>query len=264
MNNLSSYYQNYSFKNIFSLFWKSITENNSSKKISLANRAKDYSKLFSNKDKLPLHAKLNDLISKSQMEWKSHDYGEGYFYQGLKSIGITGLRDSDARFESFNLQELIYKKELLEIGCNSGFLTTLMAPYAEKVTAFDINPFIVEMGIAVASSKGITNIDFQVTSFEKFVKTQTFDTILSFANHSTFDGNTVNNSDEFFLNCKNMLRPNGLLIFESHHPQYEDEQALEKTVNVMKKYFSIKARQIIKYGTFFDSGRTLILGEPLK
>ena len=53
---------------------------------------------------------------------------------------------------------------------------------------------------------------------------------MSLANHSTFDSG-IKNSDKYFLKILDLIEKNGILILESHHPDYEN---LEKFTNVFE------------------------------
>ncbi|MDP6124510.1 MAG: hypothetical protein QGH20_01995, partial [Candidatus Latescibacteria bacterium] len=55
------------------------------------------------------------------------------------ALGITGLRDTKGRVDSMELADHVKAKRVLEIGCNSGFLSLSVA--AAKTDGFDLNPF---------------------------------------------------------------------------------------------------------------------------
>jgi hypothetical protein len=58
-----------------------------------------------------------------------------------------------------------------------------------------------------------------------------------------------------------LLKSDGLLIFESHHPEYEAER-LEGVISVIQSRFEILNREILHYGTRMDQGRTFITARP--
>ena len=51
--------------------------------------------------------------------WASYDDGEGYFYQSLDLIGVTGFRDTKASVDAMGLKEFLKDKEILKIGYNT-------------------------------------------------------------------------------------------------------------------------------------------------
>lgn len=115
---------------------------NKVQRLSLLNRQRDYRWLLDHPGLLPLHRRLNEHLLHGATEWPSYDYGEGYFYQSMSSIGVSGLRDSQSRIDALDLPRYVQGRRVLEIGCNTGFLTLLLAQHATSVTAFDISPRI--------------------------------------------------------------------------------------------------------------------------
>ena len=100
------------YKNISALFplslsWAALTERSSLRKLALMNRQKDYAALTQTPKLLELHYKINRHLLKAADEWPHYDYGEGYFYQGLDSIGVRGFRDTRARMNVMNLSDAV-------------------------------------------------------------------------------------------------------------------------------------------------------------
>lgn len=227
------------------------------RKLSLANRQRDYARLQTQPQLLPLHLQLNRTLLEAGAKWSSYDYGEGYFYQGLEEIGISGLRNTSDRVSHMNLLKRLQGLSVLEIGCNSGFLSVSIARVARRVVAFDLNPHLVEMGTAAARHLGLDNLDFRIGAFEELATDETFDVVLSFANHSTYDGNTHQDVERFFQRCRDLTKPGGLLLFESHPPAYEGA-GLEHVLEVIASQFDIEERRVLEYGSFLDTGRTFV------
>lgn len=228
------------------------------RKQALLNRLKDYQKISLNDKLLKLHKLLNEILLESEINWKSYDYGEGYFYQGLNSICVTGFRDTDERVQMMDLKNVLKGKSVLEIGCNTGFLNVLIADVAKSIVAFDINPYCVEIGKVTAKHFGYDNIDFFTSTFEDYDREDKFDVVLSFANHSTYDKNTKHTLKEFFDKCNALLSPGGMLLFESQPPEHEGE-GLKEVVSLIGEIFEIKEQKILQYGKFLDRNRTYIV-----
>jgi SAM-dependent methyltransferase len=122
-----------------------------------------------------------------------------------------------------------------------------ISTYCTCITAFDPAEHLVEIG--------------QITSnYLNFESTEKFDVILSFANHSTYDGNTEYTIKSYLEKIRNFLEPGGLLLFESHAPLYEGEGLL-KVCNLISEKFVIKSNKIIKTGSFLDKDRTFLVCE---
>ena len=227
------------------------------RRVSLLNRRNDYERLADNRSLLDLHLAMNRQLLAADREWNSYDYGEGYFYQGLDLIQVRGLRDTRGRVDAMQLRERLKGKIVLEIGCNTGFLSLSFADVAKHVIGFDVNPYLLNIGSAVAQFLGLTNVSFQDSAFEDFSPDDQFDFVLSFANHSTYDGNTRQSIEDYFDRCRSLVAPGGQLLFESHPPQHEGA-GLEKVCTIVEKHFEVEERTVLNYGTFLDRGRTFI------
>ena len=222
------------------------------------NKYRDYTSSKADPRRLEFHKSLYRQLREGHVSWDSYDYGEGYYYQGLKALGITGFRDTDARIDAMDLKQLVSGKSVLEIGCNTGFLSLGIAGSASKVTGFDINPYLIEIARQSADYLGIDNVDFSTVSFEDFSPDAPYDCVISFANHSTYDGNTKQSLTDYFKKCSGLLNNGGLFLFESHPPSIEKD-SFHKTVELIEEYFSISSIEKPEYGNHMDSQRAFIV-----
>jgi cyclopropane fatty-acyl-phospholipid synthase-like methyltransferase len=222
------------------------------------NKYNNYKSAKSDVQLLQLQQKLYQHLISARSGWDSYDYGEGYYYQGLRALGITGFRDTDARISEMDLTALVAGKSVLEIGSNTGFLSLGIASSALKMIGIDINPYLIKISQDAAAYLNIKNVEFLVTSFEDFSPESPFECVISFANHSTYDGNTKQSLDDYFSKCANLLTENGLFLFESHPPVIEKEN-FHKTINMIGQYFSISSVTELKYGNHLDANRTFIV-----
>jgi len=85
--------------------------------------------------------------------------------------------------------------------------------------------------------------------------------VASFANHSTFDGNTKHILEEYFDKCRRLLESDGIFLFESHAQVYEGD-ALDSVVRLIEERISIVERIVLNTGKRFDDGRTLLVANP--
>ncbi len=226
---------------------------------SLQNRQHDYTALTSHPERRALHAELNRHLARQAEEWPSYDYGEGWFYQSSDELGITGLRDTTGRVKAFRLKRFVEGRSVLEIGCNTGFLSLAIAPAASRVVAFELNPHLIAMAEAGQRFLGIDNVEFSVAAFEDFPDDEQFDDVLSFANHHTYDGNTRQSLEEYFARCHAFTKPGGRLIFESHPPALEGS-GFAHTTALIERYYEIERSEVHDYGTFLDKGRRYLIG----
>jgi SAM-dependent methyltransferase len=226
---------------------------------SIRNRQKDYGALSKRADLLVIHRELNRHLAQQTQEWDSYDYGEGYFYQSCDDLGITGLRDTTGRVEAFDLRNRVAGRRVLEIGCNTGFLSLAIAPAADRVVAFELNPHLIAIAGVAARFLKIDNVEFSVAAFEEYETEERFDDVLSFANHHTYDGNTRQSLTEYFARCHAVTAPGGRLIFESHPPELEGAD-FDKTVEIMDRFYDLEPAVVHEYGTFLDANRRFIVG----
>jgi SAM-dependent methyltransferase len=225
---------------------------------SIQNRQQDYAGLADRADLLALHREMNRQLGLQTEHWDSYDYGEGYYYQSSDELGVTGLRDTTGRVKAFGLEELVSGRSVLEIGCNTGFLSIAIAPSARRVVAFELNPYLIEIGKLGANFLRVRNVEFSVAAFEDFGGDDTFDDVLSFANHHTYDGNTRQPLAEYFERCHALTRPGGRLVFESHPPEIEGAHFAE-TVRIIERLYDIEYNVVHDYGTFLDRNRRFIV-----
>ena len=52
----------------------------------------------------------------------NQDFGRGEFYQSLEELGVIGQRPTKLRIEKYQLDEIVSEKNVLDIGCNCGFM----------------------------------------------------------------------------------------------------------------------------------------------
>ncbi len=228
-------------------------------KLGLLNRRNDYLRLAGKPTLFTLHSQLNALLAEAQQAWGSYDYGEGYFYQSFSRVGVSGLRQTEARIESMELKRHLKGQRILEIGCNSGFISLALAEVIASSQAFDINPHLIQIADTVRKHLEISNVSFSTSAFETFAGTGPYDAVLSFANHATYDGNTHQNLKAFFERCHTLLKPGGLLLFESHPPELENARALEEVKKIMTESFKIESEKMLSTGSYADRRRTFIV-----
>lgn len=252
------YYKSYSALAPLRFFWDGIWQSSRLRKLSLRNRQTDYLAIAQRPELLELHWEMNQVLLESEETWDAYDYGEGYFYQSLDEIHVTGLRDTRARVAEMGLRELVDGRSILEIGCNTAFVSLSISDVVPRLVGFDLNPHLVRIGELAAQFRGCTNLELKATSFEDFESEERFGAVLSFANHKTYDGNTKISIEGFFDKCHTLLEPGGLLLFESHPPELEGD-GLEGVCQVIAERFQIVERRILLEGGFLDRDRTFVV-----
>ena len=79
------------------------------------------------------------------------------------------------------------------------------------------------------------------------------------ANHSTYDGNTKQGIDDYFKKISSILERDGEIIFESHPPQIEPKDKLQKTISTIEKYFIIQEMPNVQMPGFLDKNRLYLI-----
>jgi cyclopropane fatty-acyl-phospholipid synthase-like methyltransferase len=128
----------------------------------------------------------------------------------------------------------------------------------------DNNKYLIKICSVICKYLNLKNVSFEMTSFENFNPRSKFDIVLSLANHKTFDGNTKQSIYSYFEKINSFLNPDGLLIFESHPPQIENEEQLENVIKSLKIFFDIKESPKIEMKGFLDKNRTYFICSPKK
>ena len=92
-----------------------------------------------------------------------------------------GRWNRNNHFSNYLLENLPANcRNVLEIGCGTGELSRAMAPRAERVTAIDLSPKMIEIAEKLSASYG--NIDFQIADvLETDYPPEHFDAIVSVA-----------------------------------------------------------------------------------
>lgn len=256
----AGYYESYRPLAPLQLLLRALTTRGYWRRTALLNRMSDYRRLKGRPELFRLHGQLEHHRWSLEEEWKGYDYGEGYYYQGSRVLGITGFRDTEARVECYGLLDRVKGKTVLDIGCNSGFLAHAIAPAAESVVGIEINSHLVDISRTVCRYSGYPNCRFHASSFEKWLPgNETFDVVMSLANHSTFDGNTAITVSEYLQKCVGLLNADGRLLFESHAPAYETEDRWNKVLAELEERFEIEDRTVMTKGNHMDRGRRFLV-----
>ncbi len=250
------------FLNLFKSYFYIFFGKSNLVRLALRMRLKDKRRLKSNDYNLKnLHESLEVIRNKSLEEYPHYDYGAGYNYQSLEELNLCGFRSTEKRISALKLNERLMGKRVLDIGSNMGSILFSVRDSIKSGLGIEINKFLVEQSEIISSYlKCSEKLDFLSISFENLNNYQDpFDIILSLANHSTFDGNTKQSLDSYFRKINELLVDGGELIFESHPPEIEPPDSLEKTSEVIKKYFSVTKIDVQGLNGFLDKNRSYFI-----
>lgn len=189
-----------------------------------------------------LHKKLRKHLEEQSRNWKSFVYAQTKgFYQGFNEINLDGCRTTEKRFEIYKIEKYLSReKTVLDIGSNCGFFSLYVSRYVNHVDGVEINPSLISIANDTKEYLGIQNTTFHHSSFEDFKTEKKFDVVFSLANDSTIDRNTKFSFIEYIQKIINLLKKNGLLIFES-----QAEDVLDKQIKFFPKLQTLKEKFII-------------------
>jgi ubiquinone/menaquinone biosynthesis C-methylase UbiE len=118
-------------------------------------------------------------------------------------------------------------RQILEVGCGSGILTTWLVEHGASVTAFDVS----DQMITLARNALGTKASFRVADLGRplsFATDQSFDLVVaSLVLHYVEDWQPV------FREFHRVLVPDGVVVFSTHHPTMDWEHSPDD-------YFAIK------------------------
>ena len=184
---------------------------------------------------------------------KEERYTQGYFYQGLEEIGITGAKPTGFRFSQYEVDNLLRNSDILDIGSNAGFVACYCAlKGAASITAVELNPYLNRIANDTAKFFKLKNVKVIESDFSRFFTDHKFDIILSLSNHHTIDGKFFLPFDQYIEKISNLLKPDGYLLFESHNVfaagtgGVGDDGDMELKIQIMNRFFEIKRFRMVK------------------
>lgn len=147
-------------------------------------------------------------------------------YQGFDELGLIGKRPVESRFATYGVKEWVRPDmEVLEIGCNNGFLSLLTSRHVAHVTAFDADPSYISIGKLVQQHLGISNCHLSASTFGSFSFTKKYDAVFACAVHGWLNIPF----QDFVTVVLASLKPCGIFLFETHeldcHPEAAEHRA---------------------------------------
>lgn len=198
-----------------------------------------------------LRKQLMGHIADQKANWDGA-YVQGYFYQGLEEIGISGAKPTKFRFDQYEVDDILQNTDVLDIGSNTGFVAIHCARLAKSVIGIELNPYLNRIARDVSEYLKIDNTDFLDLDFGEFNSDEKFDVVLSLSNHHTIDSNLDLGFEKHVSRIWDLLRPNGVMLFESHNVFARglggpgDDGDMDKKIKTMSKYFRIERYKMVK------------------
>lgn len=172
-------------------------------------------------------------------------------YQGSTGLGVLGKRPAEKRFEIYELQRYVgHESSVLEIGCNVGFFTLVVAGNAGVVTAFDVEPAYIKIARLAQTFSGINNCRFSIDSVTTFRPDRQYDVVVSTATHG-WSGMPFS---DYVRMIDKSTKPGGIILFESHEIDAEKDWP-DKKVMLSEKF------ELIDSGLIDDVDKTMYASE---
>jgi len=208
-----------------------------------------------------LHANIRRHLHEASETWPGYDYGHGYLYQSSPTLALSGRRNTRTRLQALSIAQYVRGATVLDIGCNSGFISLEIAREAKEVLGFDVNPFLIAVAEDSARYLGLTNTKFLVSSFAEFSTDNRYDAVLSLSNHFTYDGDMYPTIEGYLARCRGWLKPGGTFIFESHTPKFEARHGtIDELRQTLNRHFVQVFTEMSSTGTALDRHRMLYVG----
>lgn len=163
------------------------------------------------------------------------DFGTIEFYQSLERIGLPGTRPTLYRIIKYGLEKILSKEqEVLDIGCNSGFLDLTVATLVKSVEGIEYDNVLVQIAKEVKEYLGVNNISFVNDDFNMWyanrITEKKYDVIFSFAIHHWLKLAPI----DYAQRLNSLLKDNGYICLESHDLVCSRDKEYDALLEIMK------------------------------
>ena len=168
-------------------------------------------------------------------------------YQSFEKLGFSSGRSTEARIALYRLRDILKKdSEVLDIGCNTGFLDLQIAPYAKSVLGIDYDESLIKIASKTKDYLAIDNVTFRQCNFLSEPPRGAYDVVLLCAVYYFFLSKMTPEALAAYI--LQLLKPTGYLVFESSDMKTGDA----KRYNAVKKLFMSRGLQICWEGAYFS------------
>lgn len=173
-------------------------------------------------------------------------FGRGEFYQSFEPLGISGQRPTSERYSIYRLDKHLHPDyKVLDIGCNCGFFTLLIAGKVKYVMGVEINRTLMDIAQILQVYLDQRNVSFKHGSFNRIKLDEKFDFICSFAVHHWLGVNM----QSYGARLRNLLNSDGKVLLESQNINQQDVDWKDKLIKFRQAGF-----KEIDSGELIDDG----------
>ena len=190
------------------------------------------------------YEKLKSIYNK-----KEQFFGNGNFYQNFPTLDLPGTRDCLLRMKEYRCEEFIHENDiLLDIGCNTGFLSMEISKLCKFVDAYDNEPELIETARAAQEIASIQNCNFFLQNFNYLEITENkYDAVLCLA---IFEWLIKEVGIENFVDqIDRITNPGARIFYESHRIEEEVQWNADK---IQIEAFTSRGYKILHTQTFTD------------
>ncbi len=160
--------------------------------------------------------KIEFHLEQQKKGWKNLIYGLGGLYQSFNELDIEGKRDTKERIEEYELKKYLNKNhDVLDIGCNCGFIDLQISPYVNSIDGIEINPYLIDIANEVKKYLKIEKVSFYAKGFEDYETDKKYDAVFSFAADEVADGLSKLSFIDYVKKILSLMKEGGYLFFES-------------------------------------------------
>ncbi len=162
-----------------------------------------------------------------------HPHSVAEFYQSYPPLHIDGLRPTHTRYTVYGLSNYLTKKKtVLDVGGNTGFFSSYLSRFVKHITVVEQHRGTIHVGAMLARHEKIKNISFINADFSEFTPTQHYDIIMSLSVHAHIPMRTAT----YIKKLHGLLKPGGILVFESHIKEWDRHPKRMHTVEKSKLF----------------------------
>ncbi|MBL1320395.1 MAG: class I SAM-dependent methyltransferase [Methylophaga sp.] len=187
-----------------------------------------------------------------RINWKQ-GYCFDYPYQGFDKLAVSGVKPTEERLLRYEIDSFLKNEDkVLDIGSNGGFFSLALAEKVGSIDGVEYNPYLIQIANIAKDYLGISNARFIVADFVEWIPEDKYDAVFSMANHCTIDGNLSVGFEDYIAKIFTLMKPGGILFFESHNVFGPgeggpgDDGDLDIKFDIVEKYFEVVQHKMVK------------------
>ena len=134
-------------------------------------------------------------------------------YQTHPDVNLIGKRSTIVRYKAYGLEKYLRKdSEVLDVGANVCLFSIYVSDKVKSVDSVEYDAVKTKIGNIAKRMMKVDNVSIYNEDIKKFKSDKKYDVVFSFAIHM-WVGCSL---DEYIKILSNFLKPNGVILIESH------------------------------------------------